>query len=62
MESNIVKNNSSIEVSLKFDDDISINSILTPPDGEVSFVDILPEIYTIHADIISATIRKNRNN
>lgn len=61
MESNIVKNNSSIEVSLKFDDDISINSIVTPPDGEVSFVDILPEIYTIHADIISATIRKNKN-
>lgn len=62
MESNIVKNNKSIEVSLKIEDDISINGIVTPPDGEVSFVDILPEIYTLHTDILSKTIRKNENN
>lgn len=62
MESNIVKNNLSIEVALEIDDDISINSVVTPPDGEVSFVDILPEIYAVHTDIISATIEKNKDN
>ena len=62
MRIKIEKNGDNLEILLEIENNISINRVITPPDGEVSFVDILPEIYDLHTDILSATLNKNKDN
>lgn len=62
MKVTITKKDTLTQVSINIAREISVSRDLTPPDGEVSFVDILPEIYTLHTDIIAATIDNNRRN
>ena len=60
MKINIVKNSYNTDVLLEIENNIYVNRVITPPEGQVSFVDILPEIYELHTDVISATLNSKR--
>ncbi|WP_419778961.1 YkgJ family cysteine cluster protein [Maridesulfovibrio sp.] len=53
---------SQLEVEIELDEKQSISCILTPPDGDVSFVDILPEIYTIYNKVLQSTLEEHSRN
>lgn len=58
MKINTSNRNGQIELAIELTETNSLSCAVTPPDGEVSFVDILPEIYTIYTKILESTLEE----
>jgi Fe-S-cluster containining protein len=51
-----------LDVSIGVDARRSFSCVLSPPDGDVTFVDVLPEIYEIYSNILGVNFEESEQN
>lgn len=56
MKINTSNRNGHLELAIELTETNSLSCAVTPPDGKVSFVDILPEIYMIYTTVLESTL------
>ncbi len=62
MKVETISKDSQLEITIKLNENQSISCTVTPPDGDVSFVDILPEVYTIYNKVLESTLAEHSRN
>lgn len=59
MKIDIAGNDGLLAISISLDEKRSFSCALTPPDGNVTFVDVLPEIYDIYTNVLDASFEES---
>lgn len=59
MKIDIVENDRLLDVSISLDEKRSFSCVLSPPDGNVTLVDVLPELYEIYTNILGVNFKES---
>ncbi|QAZ68915.1 YkgJ family cysteine cluster protein [Solidesulfovibrio carbinolicus] len=62
MKIDIVANGRLLDVSIGLEATQSFSCVLSPPDGDVTFVDVLPEIYEIYTNVLGVNFEESEQN